>query len=144
MGRAARDEDVRAAALRILSRHHTVVSQRRFAALVSKELANLDPPAAITPQRLRRIMTRTDFCRLEYKSREGSKQKVLHACPICGGRLRKGRNQTLFGGEVTLMMRCSDCSYWTGRGKRQPTLYTFHLRSAGAAVEAEAPFAGRA
>ncbi len=51
--------------------------------------------------------------------------KAQVKCPVCGARLRKVRNMTVFGGTVTLGYRCDRCRYWTGLRKRVPTRYIF-------------------
>jgi hypothetical protein len=105
-----------------------VETQKRFGALVAAELQRETPPATVTPERVRRLCAAASWCRLEYRTREGSGHKVLHHCPVCGGRLERVKNQTLFGGEVTLVLRCERCHYRTGKRKRVPTFYSFHWR----------------
>jgi len=127
MSRAS-DERVLAAAQRVLEIHPAVSTQRRFGELVLKELQQEDPTAQVTPSRVRRLVASAPFCRLEYRAREGPKEKPLSRCPVCGGGLERVKNQTLFGGEVTLVLTCTRCRYRTGRRKRVPTYYSFHGR----------------
>lgn len=126
--RRAEDNEILAAAERALKNRHTVTSQRRMAHLVNDELGKADG-AAVTGERVRRLLAVAAFCQVDVKTREGPAEKVLHACPVCASRLQRVKNQTLFGGEVTLTLRCSACGYWTGKKKRVPTLYVFHYRA---------------
>ena len=45
---------------------------------------------------------------------------------IASNGFRYVKNQTIWGGEVTLEFRCRRCGYWTGKKKRVPTRYVFH------------------
>ncbi len=124
-GRAATDDEVLDAARRILETRRFVQTQRQLGRLVVEQLGG----RGVTPGRARRLVAAAPFCRVEYHSREGPAEKVLHSCPICRGRLDRVKNQTLFGGEVTLTLRCPSCGYRTGKRKRVPTLYIFHWRA---------------
>lgn len=124
----ADDERVLGAARRVLAERHTVPTQRRFGDFVNAELQKETPHVSVTAARVRRLVAAAAFCRLEYKARDGPAEKVLSSCPVCGGRLDRLKNQTLFGGEVTLVMRCPRCHYRTGKKKRIPTVYSFHWR----------------
>lgn len=135
-GSRADDENVLDAAQRVLDENPTVVTQRRMAELVSKRLAN-----AVTPQRVRRLLIRAPFCRVEYRTRDETRRRGIYSCPICGAAVERAKNQTLFGGEVTLTLRCTECKYWTGRTRRVPTVYSFHLRGKSSGeVAAPTPF----
>jgi len=41
---------------------------------------------------------------------------------------KRVKNLTIWGGEVTIEFRCNKCGYWTGKKKRIPTRYVFHLK----------------
>jgi hypothetical protein len=124
----ADDERVLAAAQRVLETHRTVATQKRFGQLVARELEREVPGASVMASRVRRLVASAPFCRLEYDTREGSAKKALNRCPVCGAPLERVKNQTLFGGEVTLVQNCSRCRYRTGKKKRVPTYYAFHWR----------------
>jgi C4-type Zn-finger protein len=49
-------------------------------------------------------------------------------CPVCGGSLKNVKNLTIYGGKVTIEFSCKNCGYWTGKKKRIPTRYVFHLK----------------
>jgi hypothetical protein len=119
------------AARRVLVSAKSIVSQREMHIQVLRELRTIEPEAGVTPERVRRVIATKAFVRLELRSRKGPKEKVLTKCPVCSTRLVRVKNQTLFGGEVTLTLRCPACSYWTGKDKRIPTLYIFHYQVSG-------------
>lgn len=116
------------AARRVLQSAKSVVSQHEMREQVVRELRTQDPHATATAARVRRLLATQAFVRLELRARKGPKEKVLTRCPVCGTRLERVKNQTLFGGEVTLTLRCPACGYWTGKDKRIPTLYIFHYQ----------------
>lgn len=124
------DAEVIAAVRRVLQRATTIVSQRELRHQVVRELERTRPGAAVGEERVRRLAAVQPFVRLELHSRRGDRQKVLNRCPVCDARLERLKNQTLFGGEVTLTLRCPRCHYWSGKEKRVPTLYIFHLQGA--------------
>jgi len=133
---ASRTDDaaIMDAARRVLASAKSIVSQREMHTQVLRELRQSNSKAGVTAQRVRRVLATQPFVRLELRARKGPKEKVLTRCPVCSTRLERVKNQTLFGGEVTLTLRCPACSYWTGKDKRIPTLYIFHYQ-----VSAKAP-----
>lgn len=116
------------AARRVLGSAKSIVSQREMHTQVLRELRQLNSKAGVTAERVRRVLATQPFVRLELRARKGPKEKVMTRCPVCGTRLERVKNQTLFGGEVTLTLRCPACNYWTGKDKRIPTLYIFHYQ----------------
>ena len=82
----------------------------------------------VSRKRLRDIAINSGFVNLEIHSREGSPHKVLTKCPVCGKKLKRVKNLTIWGGEVTIQFQCSNCGYWTGKKKRIPTRYVFHFK----------------
>lgn len=122
------DADVIEAARRVLKSAKTMVSQREFRRRVVADLQRSQPGATVGEERVRRLAAVQPFVRLELHSRRGSRAKVLTRCPVCDARLDRLKNQTLFGGEVTLTLRCPRCHYWSGKEKRVPTLYIFHYQ----------------
>ena len=77
---------------------------------------------------LRNIAIKSDFIKLEIHSREGDPKKLMTKCPVCNNTLKRVKNLTIWGGEVTIEFRCANCGYWTGKKKRIPTRYVFHLK----------------
>ena len=122
------DEKVRKAVTKVLKKYRTVSSQHLLKELVEKELKTKEYEFHISGSRLRNLVLKSGLARIEIHSREGSPDKVLSRCPVCNNSLKMVKNQTIFGGEVTIELRCSNCGYWTGKKKRIPTLYVFHLK----------------
>jgi transposase-like protein len=96
--------------------------------LVTKELNTKKKKFGVTGNRLRNIAINSDFVKLEIHSREGDPKKLMVKCPVCRSTLKRVKNLTIWGGEVTIEFRCNKCGYWTGKKKRIPTRYVFHLK----------------
>lgn len=122
------DEKVRKAVEKVLKKYRTVPSQRKFKKLVEKQLKTKKKQFHVSENRLRLIALRSGLINIEIHSREGDPHKLLARCPVCENPLRRVKNLTLYGGEVTIEYRCSSCGYWTGKKKRVPTRYVFHLK----------------
>jgi hypothetical protein len=122
------DEEILDAVKKVFKNYHTVSSQQQLKKLVEKELQTKKQPVHVSGPRLRTLVLNTDFVQVEIHTREGDPDKILHKCPVCGGRLQRVKNQTIYGGEVTLEFRCTNCGYWTGKKKKIPTLYVFHKK----------------
>jgi len=121
------DEQVNKAVLRVLKKHHSIYSQNKLKKLVEKDLKTKSKDFYVGVKRLRTLVLQNKLARVEIHSREGSPKKILSKCPVCSSDLKRVKNLTIWGGEVTIELRCSNCGYWTGKKKRIPTLYIFHL-----------------
>jgi len=124
----ASDEQIKNALKKVLNKSWTVNSQKKLKKLVEKELKTKKQNYGITPKRLRDIAINSDFVKLEIHSREGDPKKSMNKCPVCKRDLKKVKNQTIWGGKVTIEFRCRFCGYWTGKKKRIPTRYVFHYK----------------
>jgi len=122
------DEQVINALKKIIMEYRTVSSQKKLHDLIIKELKTKKDKFGVSSKRLREIAIKSDFIKLEIHSREGDPHKILNKCPVCGSSLKRVKNKTIWGGEVTLQFTCSKCNYWTGKKKRIPTRYVFHLK----------------
>jgi len=122
------DDHVKSALKNVLKKFRTVNTQYRLKELVSKELNKKKEKYGISPSRLRVIAINSDFVKLEIHSREGDPKKLMIKCPVCESPLKRVKNLTIWGGEVTIEFRCKKCGYWTGKKKRIPTRYVFHLK----------------
>ncbi len=122
------NKQIRSALNTVLKKYRTVPSQYRLHKLIVKELSTKKKRYGVSNKRLRQLAIQSDFIDLEIHSREGDPHKILNKCPVCGGGLQRVKNQTIWGGEVTLQFRCQTCGYWTGKKKRIPTRYVFHLK----------------
>jgi predicted RNA-binding Zn-ribbon protein involved in translation (DUF1610 family) len=121
------DEEILGAVKKVFQKNRTVHSQRKLKKLVEKELLQSKKEQFhVSEPRLRSLILQRDLVYVEIHTREGDPHKILHKCPACGGTLQRVKNQTIYGGEVTLEFRCDICGYWTGKKKKIPTLYVFH------------------
>jgi len=123
------EAQVKKALRHVMSKHHTVSSQTRLHTLVKQALDKENQPFTVSPQRLREHAIDSGFIAVEIHSREGDPHKILHKCPVCGHQLKRVKNSTIWGGEVTIQFTCATCKYWTGKKKRIPTRYIFHYKS---------------
>lgn len=97
--------------------------------LVTEELQRQDPRYRVGPVRLRRVASQHNAVRTTIHTRRASSDEALRdACPVCGGVLKTVRNRTLTGETVALESRCTACPYWSGRHRRVPVRYAFHVR----------------
>jgi hypothetical protein len=121
------DEQVISALKTVFKKYRTVNSQNRLRKLVIQELNTKKKKFGVSESRLRNLAIKSDFVKLEIHSREGDPKKMLAKCPVCGSSLKKVKNLTIWGGKVTIEYKCSNCGYWTGKKKRIPSRYVFHL-----------------
>ncbi len=123
----ASDGQILRALKSVFKLHKIVTSQRKLKELVSKHLRTKKKIYLVSEERLRKIAIKSGFIAVEIHSREGSPEKVLTRCPVCGSPLKRVKNFTIWGGEVTIEFSCPVCGYWTGKKKRIPTRYVFYL-----------------
>ena len=126
--RIPNDTRVRDSLVRVFSTRPVVDSQRRLKALVEKDLKG-DERYRVGEPRLRVLAIESGLVDLEIHTRDTAEMRSLVKCPVCGYRLKKVRNMTVFGGTVTLGYRCERCKYRTGLKRRVPTRYVFTRRS---------------
>jgi len=122
------DNKVKIALKKILKENRTINSQKRLKKLIVKELNTKKKTFGVSESRLRKIAINSNFVKLEIHSREGDPRRLLVKCPVCGSSLKRVKNLTIWGGEVTIEFSCYNCGYWTGKKKRIPTRYVFHLK----------------
>ena len=122
------DEKIKAELKKVLIKFRTVHSQSKLKRLVLKELNKNKKKFGLTGNRLRNIALNSDFIKLEIHSREGDPKKLMNKCPVCNSPLNRVKNLTIWGGEVTIEFNCKKCGYWTGKKKRIPTRYIFHMK----------------
>lgn len=124
----ASDEQIKKALKKVLIKYRTVHSQIMLHKLVIKELTGKKEKYGVSGARLRSIAINSDFIKFEIHSREGDPKKTMNKCPVCSSNLKRVKNLTIWGGEVTIEFKCGTCGYWTGKKKRIPTRYVFHLK----------------
>ena len=122
------DKQIYNALLKVFQKFRTIQSQNCLKKLVYDELNIGNKTYGISNKRLRNIALESGFVKLEIHSREGDPKKLLSKCPVCGNVLGRVKNLTIWGGEVTIEYKCNKCGYWTGKKKRIPTRYVFHLK----------------
>ena len=122
------NDEIKSALELVLKKFRTVNSQHQLKELVIKELNTKKKKYGVTGSRVRFIAIKSDFVKLEIHSREGDPKKLMTRCPVCGSSLKRVKNLTIWGGEVTIEFRCNNCGYWTGKKKRIPTRYVFHYK----------------
>ena len=122
------DDKVEKAVKKVFSKYYSVSSQHKLKKLVEKEFKTKNKQYQVSEQRLRNIVLKSGLINIEIHSREGDPNKILNRCPVCNNSLQRVKNLTIWGGKVTIELRCSKCGYWTGKKKRIPTKYVFHLK----------------
>jgi len=122
------DNKVKKAVKKVFLKYYSVSSQHKLKSLVEKELKTKNKQFHVSEQRLRNIVLKSGLVDIEIHSREGDPHKILNRCPVCNNPLQRVKNLTIWGGKVTIEFRCSKCGYWTGKKKRIPTRYVFHLK----------------
>ena len=122
------DEQVVSALKKVFKKYRTVNSQNKLRRLLIQELNTKKKKFGISESRLRNLAIKSDFIKLEIHSREGDPKKMLVKCPVCGSSLKRVKNLTIWGGKVTIEYKCPNCGYWTGKKKRIPSRYVFHLK----------------
>ncbi|UCD92366.1 MAG: hypothetical protein JSV43_00065 [Methanobacteriota archaeon] len=125
--RVPKNEQVLDALKSIFLRRRVVNSQRELKKLVEKELRS-DEEFKVGEQRLRHVVLDSDLLDVDIHCRESLEKRHLTKCPVCGSKLKKVRNLTVFGGSVTLGFKCPRCAYWSGLRKRVPMRYVFTRR----------------
>ena len=124
----ASDEQIKKALKKVLKEYRVVQSQYKLKKLVTKSLATKKEKYNVSESRLRNIAINSNFVKLDIHSREGDPKKTMNKCPVCNANLKRVKNLTIWGGEVTIEFECPKCGYWTGKKKRIPTRYDFHLK----------------
>src|SRR5256712_12706821 len=118
------DDRVRDSLVRVFSTRPMVDSQRRLKQLVEKDLKG-DEKYRVGEPRLRLLAIDSGLVDLEIRCRDTEEMRSLIKCPVCGARLKKVRNMTVYGGTVTLRDRCERCKDRTGLPRPVPTPSVF-------------------
>ena len=96
------DEQVLNGLKKVLKEYRTVNSQNKLKRLVTKELSSKKKKFNVSSSRLRNIAINSNFVQLEIHTREGDPKKLMVKCPVCGNNLKRVKNLTIWGGEVTI------------------------------------------
>jgi DNA-directed RNA polymerase subunit RPC12/RpoP len=119
------DTEILEAVKDALQRHGVINSQRKMTEFVLKELKRHDSDYSVSEERVRRLAIENGLAKVEIHARESDKKTSARDCPVCGGKTYKIKNETVYGGTVTVGYKCKTCGYWTGLKQRVPTLYVF-------------------
>lgn len=111
----------------VLGERKIIPSQRELKALLDQRLGSKGNFRVSGP-RARLIALQSGLVDLQVHCRETEVVRSLFRCPVCGNKLKRVRNMTVFGGSVTLGYRCRQCPYWTGLRRRVPVRYVFTRR----------------
>jgi len=123
--RLADDEALLTALREALAGRQTMGSQRELRQRVLAELRKIDPGLTVGGPRLRRLAITSGIARIEIEWRESDRRKARSRCPVCQSQLKPTRNETVFGGTVTLGFRCPKCPFSSTLNRREPTRYIF-------------------
>ncbi|MEW5760949.1 MAG: hypothetical protein AB1779_09305 [Candidatus Thermoplasmatota archaeon] len=118
-------EELLGAIKKVISEKKVIYSQRRFKEFVQKELRNSNPAYSISEVRVRVVALSSGIANVEIHVKEKETKKQLIKCPVCLSALKPIKNETVYGGIVTVGHSCTMCPYWTGTKRRVPTKYVF-------------------
>lgn len=121
----ATDEAILEAVGRALEGRKTMGSQRELRERVLRELKKTDPALTATGVRIRRLAIRSGLAHVDIQWRGTDKRTARFRCPVCGSELKAMKNETVFGGTVTLGFSCPVCPFRTTIKRKEPTRYTF-------------------
>ncbi|MFW5904039.1 MAG: hypothetical protein ACOCTK_01075 [Candidatus Saliniplasma sp.] len=120
------DDEIRDALENVMKRNKGINSLTKLRKLVIKELQIKNPDYTVSAPRVRKIAVRTPFINTKIEARRADKKGEFKGrCPVCDAKLKMNKNETIYGGTVTLGYRCTECPYWTEMKKRVPTRYRF-------------------
>ncbi|MDW5562054.1 MAG: hypothetical protein SA339_02420 [Methanomassiliicoccus sp.] len=110
----------------VLREHGAIGSQRLLARFVREKLGCIDKDYKVTEERVRRLAIQSGLVTVEVETRDTGVRVKGGRCPVCDSRMRKIRNETIYGGSVILGYRCTSCPYKMGTTQRIPVKYIFH------------------
>lgn len=119
------DEEIVLALQNVMAKRRVINSQWRLKKFVEKEIIDIDPNYKVGEVRLRILAINFDIVDVEIHYRKTKTKKALNRCPVCRGKLKRIRSQTIFEGTVTTGYKCTRCPYRTGLERRVPTKYIF-------------------
>jgi len=123
------DDEIEDALRYVMRRMKGINSLSKLRKLILKQLKNIDKDYTVSSERLRKIAVTSSFIKTTIYTRQGKKKKKFSGkCPVCGGKLNLTKNETIFGGTVTLGYKCTKCPYWTTIRRRIPIRYSFEYQ----------------
>lgn len=121
----AKDELLIEALRRALGNRKTMCSQRELRDKVVRELKKTEQGLTASGERIRRLAITSGLAHVDIQWRETDKKTARFKCPVCGSPLKATKNETVFGGTVTLGFNCPVCPFRTTMKRKEPTRYTF-------------------
>ena len=118
------DDVIKAALARVFQTHHEVTSQRALKRLIERDLRGPEN-FRVGEERVRHLAIHSGLVTLEIHTREADQRKSLTKCPVCGERVKRLKNMTVFGGTVTLGFKCPKCGPGSALRRRVPIRYVF-------------------
>jgi peptide subunit release factor 1 (eRF1) len=107
---------------------NTMGSQKELRQRVLKELRKMDSGLTVSGPRLRRLAITSGIAKVDITWRETDRRTARFHCPVCGSELRALKNETVFGGTVTLGFKCPECPFRSSLKRQEPTRYVFVKR----------------
>src|SRR2546421_12963402 len=115
--RIPNDDRIRDSLVRVFSTRPMVDSQRKLKQLVEKDLKG-DEKYRVGEPRLRLLAIDSGLVDLEIRGRDTEEVRCLIKWPVCGARLKKVRNMTVYGWRRRLGGPSPPCRYRYGPRRR--------------------------
>ena len=128
--RLAEDEAIIEALRSAFGARKVMESQREMRERVLRELRRADPSLTASGPRIRRLAIVSGIAKVEIAWRDTERKRARVHCPVCGSTLRATRNETVFGGTVTLGFHCPLCPFHSSLKRKEPTRYVFMRKGA--------------
>jgi formate dehydrogenase maturation protein FdhE len=103
-----------------------VISQAKLTRIVKAKLKDVDPDFTASEKRIRHLAMTRRLAKVDIECRDTVEKSRATRCPVCGSKMSRIQNETIFGGRVTLGYKCRSCTYWTGIKRRVPVRYIFY------------------
>jgi hypothetical protein len=124
--RIPKDEVLAEAIKAALTDQAMVISQAKLTRMVKAKLRDVDPDFTASERRIRRLAMLKRLAKVDIECRDTTEKSRAMRCPVCGSKMSRIQNETIFGGRVTLGYKCRSCTYWTGIKRRVPVRYVFY------------------
>ncbi len=122
-------EDVLRISIEILGEYGIVNSLKMLTKLVNMRAKTENSRWRIGPQRLKKIVAKSDRIAIDVLTKETGERIGGDAlCIVCGEKMEPELNRTLDGDVIVVGYLCRHCRYRTGLEKKLPLRYTFRLR----------------
>lgn len=103
----------------------TMCSQKELRQRVLRELRKMDSSLTVSGPRLRKLAITSGIAKVDITWRETDRKTARFHCPVCDSELKAQKNETVFGGTVTLGFKCPMCPFRSSLKRQEPTRYVF-------------------